>query len=84
MNKLKEHLLRYKEYYLGVITAIGALLGAIFFSSCGSTVRATIRTKDTPAGHSISINTNNPSEVTVSPTTTVKFNSKNQSYDTKY
>ena len=79
MKKILEHLAKYKKYYLGVLSAIAALIGAICgLSSCGSSVKASIRTTKDASGAHITITTNNPTTVSpkIDPSTTITIHPK--------
>lgn len=54
-----------------LITAIAAIIVALLTASCGSTTRATIRNCASGTSTEVRITTNNPTSVSVSPTTDV-------------
>lgn len=59
---------------LPLLLAVLAIL--ILLASCGSTVRATVTNRAEGVTTTVSVTTNNPSTVNVSPDTDVKFNPK--------
>lgn len=56
-----------------LLTALAVLLGV---SSCGSLVKATIRTPKNDTHNSITISTNNPVEISPSTSPTITINTK--------
>lgn len=56
-----------------ILTALAIVL---LLASCGSTVRATVTNRAEGVTTTVSVTTNNPSTVNVSPDTDVKFNPK--------
>ena len=54
-----------------LITAIAAIIVALLTASCGSTTRAIIHNRAAGTSTEVRITTNNPTSLTVSPTTDV-------------
>lgn len=59
-----------------LITAIAAIIVALLTASCGSTTRATIHNRASGTSTEVRITTNNPTSVSVSPTTEITAKSK--------
>lgn len=59
-----------------LITAIAAIIVALLTASCGSTTRATIHNRASGTSTEVRITTNNPTSVSVSPTTSITPKSK--------
>ena len=54
-----------------LVTAIAAIIVALLTASCGSTTRAIIHNRAAGTSTEVRITTNNPTSLTVSPTTDV-------------
>lgn len=54
-----------------LVTAIAAIVIALLTVSCGSTTRAVVRNNATGTSTEVKITTNNPTSVSVSPTTDI-------------
>lgn len=78
MTKFQKALKWALDHWQSISAAIAALLAALAVllgvSSCGSMVKATIRTPKNDTHNSITISTNNPVEISpnTSPTITIK------------
>lgn len=59
-----------------LITAIAAIIVALLTASCGSIARATIHNRASGTSTEVRITTNNPTSVSVSPTTEITPKSK--------
>lgn len=80
MNKIKQVLKWALDNWKSISAAIAALLTALAVllgvSSCGSLVKATIRTPKNDTHNSITISTNNPVEISPSTSPTITINTK--------
>lgn len=59
-----------------LVTAIAAIVVALLTASCGSTTRAMVRNNATGTTTEVKITTNNPTSVSVSPSTDINPKSK--------
>ena len=80
MTKLQKALKWALDNWKSISAAIAALLTALAVllgvSSCGSMVKATIRTPKNDTHNSITISTNNPVEISPSTSPTITINTK--------
>lgn len=80
MTKFQKALKWALDHWQSISAAIAALLAALAVllgvSSCGSMVKATIRTPKNDTHNSITISTNNPVEISPNTTPTITINTK--------
>lgn len=80
MNKFRKALKWALENWKSISAAVAALLAALAVlfgvSSCGSIVKATIRTPKNDTHNSITISTNNPVEISPDTSPTITINTK--------
>lgn len=80
MTKFQKALKWAHDNWKSISAAIAALLTALAVlfgvSSCGSMVKATIRTPKNDTHNSITISTNNPVEISPNTTPTITINTK--------
>lgn len=80
MNKFQKALKWAFENWKSISAAIAALLAALAIlfgvNSCGSMVKATIRTPKNDTRNSITISTNNPVEISPSTSPTITINTR--------
>lgn len=80
MKKVKLVLKWLLEHWKSISAAIAALIAALAVlfgvSSCGSMVKATIRTPKNDTHNSITISTNNPVEISPNTSPTITINTK--------
>lgn len=80
MNKFRKALKWALDNWKSISAAVAALLTALAVllgvSSCGSMVKATIRTPKNDTHNSITISTNNPVEISPDTSPTITINTK--------
>ena len=70
-NAFTEWCKNHSKLVASLVTAVAAVVVALLTASCGSTTRATVRNNAAGTSTEVKITTNDPTSVSVSPTTDI-------------